>query len=70
MLIIDYSEAEVNEDGCLEVATLMANIKPSTVLVSIMMANNETGVIFPVRQIGRFAYLFTACEETVYYITK
>ncbi len=30
------------------------NIKPNTCLVSVMLANNETGVIMPVAEISRF----------------
>lgn len=34
-----------------EVETVMAAVRPSTCLVSIMMANNETGVLMPIREL-------------------
>lgn len=45
----------VNKEGLIDVAELRAAIKPTTILVAIMYANNETGVIQPVREISRVA---------------
>ena len=42
----------VGRDGRLDLDVLRAAIQPDTVLVSVMYANNETGVIQPVREIG------------------
>src|SRR5271169_5211903 len=42
----------VKADGLLDVEKLKAAITPKTILVSIMMANNEIGVIQPVAEIG------------------
>jgi len=42
----------VDENGALDLAELSAALTDDTALVSIMWANNETGVIFPVEQIG------------------
>jgi cysteine desulfurase len=39
-------------DGLLDLDRLRAAIRPETLLVSVMYANNETGVIQPVREIG------------------
>jgi cysteine desulfurase len=39
-------------DGLLDLDSLRAAIRSDTVLVSVMCANNETGVIQPVREIG------------------
>jgi cysteine desulfurase len=39
-------------DGLLDVERLKEAIRPETVLVSVMYANNEIGVIQPVREIG------------------
>ncbi len=44
---------KVQEDGLVNLADLEAAIKPNTILVSIMWANNETGVIQPMREIGQ-----------------
>lgn len=42
----------VDAKGQLEVATLKAALRPDTILVSIMYANNETGVLLPIKEIG------------------
>jgi cysteine desulfurase len=46
---------EVKENGLIDLAELEAAIKPTTILVSIMYANNEIGVIQPVREIAAIA---------------
>jgi cysteine desulfurase len=43
---------DVNREGLVDLAELEAAIKPSTILVSVMWANNETGVIQPMKAIG------------------
>ena len=43
---------EVNQEGLIDLNLLEAAIKPTTILVSIMWANNETGVIQPIKEIG------------------
>jgi cysteine desulfurase len=43
---------EVKENGLVELKKLEAAIRPDTILVSIMMVNNEIGVIQPVAEIG------------------
>lgn len=42
----------VDHDGALDLAELRAALTDDTALVSIMWANNETGVIFPIEEIG------------------
>lgn len=42
----------VDQDGMLDLDELRGAITDETALVSIMFANNETGVIFPIEQIG------------------
>ncbi|HWN64772.1 MAG TPA: aminotransferase class V-fold PLP-dependent enzyme [Candidatus Binatus sp.] len=42
----------VDRDGNVDLAELEAVIRPETALVSMMWANNETGVLFPVDQIA------------------
>ena len=42
----------VDGHGNLDVAELEAAIRPGTALVSIMWANNETGVVFPIEKIA------------------
>lgn len=43
---------DVQYNGMVDIAELEAAIKPNTILVSIMYANNETGVIQPMKEIG------------------
>src|SRR5512133_2443307 len=43
----------VESDGRLDPARLQAALRPDTTLVSIMHANNESGVLHPVEEIGR-----------------
>ncbi|KAA3638815.1 MAG: IscS subfamily cysteine desulfurase [Bacteroidetes bacterium] len=43
---------DVKRDGLLDLAELEAAIKPNTILVSVMWANNETGVIQDMKGIG------------------
>lgn len=45
----------VNQDGNLDLAELETAIRSETALVSIMWANNETGVLFPVEKIAEIA---------------
>jgi len=42
----------VDRDGAVDLAELEAALRPETALVSIMWANNETGVLFPVEKIA------------------
>ena len=44
---------DVHSDGVVDMEALEAAIRPDTVLVSIMWANNETGVIQPMHEIGK-----------------
>src|SRR5512146_735883 len=43
----------VARDGRVDPAAVRAAVRPDTVLVSIMHANNETGVLHPIEEIGR-----------------
>src|SRR5215204_2162099 len=43
----------VDQNGELDLESLRAALRPDTALVSIMLANNETGVLFPIEEIGR-----------------
>jgi cysteine desulfurase len=46
------TELSVNREGQLDLDELKESITEDTALVSIMYANNETGVIFPIEKIG------------------
>ena len=43
----------VDQNGELDLHDLRAALRPDTALVSIMLANNETGVLFPIDDVGR-----------------
>jgi cysteine desulfurase len=45
----------VKPDGLIDLAELEAAIRPTTILIAIMYANNEIGTIMPMRQIGEMA---------------
>lgn len=47
--------APVNRQGVVEPDAVRSAITPDTILVSIMYANNETGAIMPIREIGGIA---------------
>jgi cysteine desulfurase len=51
----DVTYLNVKPDGLIDLNQLEAAIKPTTILIAIMYANNETGVIQPVREIGTIA---------------
>ncbi len=48
----DVTYLPVESDGQLDLHLLEKSIRPDTALVSVMMANNETGVIFPIAEIA------------------
>ena len=60
----------VDHEGLLELSTLEAAIRPDTILISVMHANNEVGTIQPLEEIGRLAaekeiYLHTDAVQSV-----
>ena len=58
----EITRLPVDRDGMLDPARLEAAIGERTILISAMLANNETGVLFPVREIG-----VIAAERGVYF---
>ncbi|QKS70791.1 cysteine desulfurase [Paenalkalicoccus suaedae] len=48
----DVTYLNVDEDGMIRMDELQAALRDDTILVSIMMANNETGVLLPIKEIG------------------
>lgn len=51
----DVTYLDVQEDGLIDLKALEAAIKPTTILIAIMYANNEVGVIQPVKEIAALA---------------
>lgn len=46
---------DVNEDGIINFEALKNAVRPDTILISVMFANNEIGTIQPIKEIGEFA---------------
>lgn len=46
---------DVDENGIVKLDQLKAAIRPDTILISIMFANNEIGTIQPIKEIGEIA---------------
>lgn len=46
----------VQRDGLLNLDEVKAAIRPDTLLVSVMLVNNETGVIQPIRELAQLAH--------------
>ncbi len=51
----DVTYLDVEENGLLELAKLEAALRPDTILVSVMVVNNEIGVIQDIAAIGELA---------------
>jgi len=47
---------EVDRNGALDLDDLKRSLRRETAIVSVMMANNETGVLFPIAEIGRIVH--------------
>ncbi|HKB43271.1 MAG TPA: IscS subfamily cysteine desulfurase [Chitinophagaceae bacterium] len=61
---------KVKNNGLIDLAELEAAIKPNTILISIMYANNEIGTVMPIKEIGAIAkkkgvLLFTDATQAV-----
>ncbi len=48
----DVTFLPVDSDGSLDLHLLEKSIRPDTAIVSVMWANNETGVLFPIEEIA------------------
>lgn len=49
----EISWLEVDENGALDLNELKTVLRADTIIVSAMLANNETGILFPVEEIAR-----------------
>ena len=52
---IEVSYIDVDENGILKLDQLEKAIRPTTILISVMFANNEIGTIQPIKEIGAIA---------------
>lgn len=46
---------DVNSDGLIDINQLKRSIRPTTILISVMFANNEIGTLEPIQEIGKIA---------------
>ncbi|MEW6712216.1 MAG: cysteine desulfurase NifS [Candidatus Riflebacteria bacterium] len=60
----EVTELPVNKQGDLDLNELKEALTPNTALLSVMAANNETGTLFPIEEIGKIAR-----EKGVYFHT-
>ncbi len=51
----EISYISVNEDGIIDLDELRNSIKPETILITIMHANNEIGTIQPIQEIAKIS---------------
>lgn len=61
---ISVTYLAVNERGEISIKELLAAIRPETVLISIMYANNEIGTINPIAEIGRELLKYRKTNKT------
>jgi cysteine desulfurase len=59
---VDVTYVPVNREGIVDPDDIREAIRPETVLISVMLANNEIGTIQPIAEIGRIA-----AEEDIYF---
>ena len=60
----EISYISVDEEGTIDLEELKNSIKPQTILITIMFANNEIGTIEPIEEIGNIAK-----EHSIYFHT-
>jgi len=61
---VDVTFLPCNREGVVQVSALEAALKPNTKLVSVMLANNETGVVQPVGELAERAHAVGALFHT------
>lgn len=52
---VDVTYVDVDHEGGIDAEAMMAAVTDKTILISMMWANNETGMIFPVQEVAEFA---------------
>jgi len=55
---LDITYLKVNKEGFINSRQIEKELRPTTVLVSVMLANNEIGTVFPIRDISRIIHKF------------
>jgi cysteine desulfurase len=64
---VEITRVRSDARGCVRAEDIAAAIRPETVLVSVMHANNETGVIQPLADIATFVQERRTTERTIYF---
>jgi cysteine desulfurase len=52
---VDVTYVDVDENGAISAEAIKAAVTDKTILITMMWANNETGMIFPVEEVSAFA---------------
>lgn len=61
---VEVTYLPVNHNGVVEIKALRAAMSEDVALVSIMWANNETGMVFPVKEFAKIAHEYGALFHT------
>ncbi|ANH84084.1 cysteine desulfurase IscS [Niabella ginsenosidivorans] len=61
---IEITYLDVPDNGQIDPDAVRAAIRPATILIALQWANNETGVVMPVKEIGKIA-----CEHNVLFFS-
>ena len=51
----DVTYLDVDENGLINLEQLQSAVRPDTILISVMFANNEIGTVEPIAEIGKLA---------------
>ena len=65
----DVTRLPVYQNGIVKVEDLIAALRPDTVLITIMLANNEIGTIQPIREIGSLVREARAAGQKLWFHT-
>jgi len=68
--LADVTILPVNASGIISVESVSSAIRPTTVLISIMYANNDIGTIQPIREIGKLVKKVNEEREKAVMISK
>ena len=64
---VSVTYVDVQQNGSVDPAAIAEAIRPETVLVSVMHANNETGAIQPIREVGDLIREHRAGGQEIYF---
>lgn len=53
--LVEVTYVDVDENGGIKAEDIKAAVKDNTILITMMWANNETGMVFPVEEVSEFA---------------